>query len=172
MNILKAICYCAFAASIISLPFFLVNWVKYVKAQPVNRLIAVRSGFPARSTGFFVISIVTALLAATIMTTFARREALRFIKSLSGNYTVYVNTQPVGDPGKIVSALSEITPYWQHHSHPTKRIQVYIQSDERNLSLELGRDSDTPQEYWVFIPEQSGSSNEIGRITTSAFDAY
>lgn len=112
------------------------------------------------------------MVAATAITTFARSEALSFIKSLSGNYKVYVNTQPVGDPDEMISALREITPYWAHHSHPTKRIQVYIQSDERNLTLELGRDSDTPREYWVFVPEKSGFTNEIGRITTSAFDAY
>jgi len=37
--------------------------------------------------------------------------------------------------------------------------------------LELGRDSDNAREYWVFIPGNAiTSKNEIGRITTAAFD--
>ena len=114
-----------------------------------------------------------ALIAGSIITTYARRDALNFIQSLSGNYTVYVNHQQARDSDKIISALKEITPYWAHHSHPTTRIRVDIRSDTRDLTLELGRDSDNPQEYWVFFPEHGVSSDtEIGRITTAAFDEY
>ncbi|HSE33192.1 MAG TPA: hypothetical protein VLA93_16580 [Pyrinomonadaceae bacterium] len=173
MKILIVICYCAFAASIIALPFLLVNWWKYMKAQPVNRLVAVRAGFPTKSVSFFVLSVVTAMAAASIVTTYARRDALEFIQSLSGNYTVYVNRQQVLESDRMVSALKEITPYWAHHSHPTTRIRIDIRSDARDLTLELGRDSSNPQEYWVFYPERGATSDtEIGRITTSAFDDY
>jgi hypothetical protein len=173
MNTLNLLCYCAFAASIVALPFLLVNWARYMKAQPVNRLITVRSGFPTKSVSFFVISALTAGVLASTMTTYARRDALNFLQSLSGNYSVYVNQQKVRDADRIISALKEVTPYWAHHSHPTARIRVDIRSDARDLTLELGRDSGNPQEYWVFYSEHSvTSNNEIGRITTSAFDGY
>ena len=173
MNTLNVICNCAFAASIIALPFLLVNWAKYMKAQPVNRLVAVRPGFPTKSVGFFVVSILTAIVLSTVMTTYARHDALNFIQSLSGNYTVYVNHEQVRDADKMISALKEIAPYSAHHSHPTKRIRVDIRRDEKDLTLELGRDSDNPQEYWIFYLQHSVTSdNEIGRITTSAFDEY
>lgn len=173
MNTLNVICNCAFATSIIALPFLLVNWAKYMKAQPVNRLVAVRPGFPIKSVSFFVISILTTIVAASVMTTYARRDALNFVQSLSGDYTVYVNHKQVRDSDKMISALKQIAPYSAHHSHPTKRIRVDIRSDERDLTLELGRDSDNLQEYWVFYSEHSVTSdNEIGRITTSAFDDY
>ena len=173
MKTLNVICNCAFATSIIALPFLLVNWMRYIKAQPVNKLVAVRSGFPTKSVGFFLISTLTVVVVASVMTTYARHDALKFIQSLSGNFTVYVNQQQVRDSDKIISALKEIAPYWAHHSHPTKRIRVDIRSDVRDLTLELGRDSDNLQEYWVFYSEHGvTSNNEIGRITTSAFDEY
>jgi hypothetical protein len=173
MNALNVLCYCAFAASIIALPFLLVNWARYMKTQPDSRLITGRPGFPTKSVSFFVISALTAGVLASAMTTYARRDALNFLQSLSGNYTVYVNQQKVPDADRIISALKEVTPYWAHHSHPTARIRVDIRSDVRDMTLELGRDSGNPQEYWVFYSEHSATSdNEIGRITTSAFDDY
>jgi len=98
---------------------------------------------------------------------------LGFLQKLSGNYIVYINQQPVDDSDRIISALKQIAPYWAHHSHPTKRIRVDIRSDTSDLTLELGRDSDNPQEYWVFYSESGvTSNNEIGRITTPVFDGY
>jgi hypothetical protein len=173
MNTLNVITYCAFAASIISLPFLLVNWWRYMQRQPANRLVAIRAGFPTKSVSFFLFSALTAMVAASTMTTYARRDILGFMQNLSGNYTVYVNHQAVREPEKIISSLKEIAPYWAHHSHPTTRIRVDIDSDARDLTLELGRDSGNPQEYWVFYSGHSvTSNNEIGRITTSAFDEY
>jgi hypothetical protein len=173
MTLLYLITYCAFITAIIALPFLLVNWVRYMKAQPVNRLVVIRSGFPTKSVNFFVISIFIAMITGSVITTYARHEALKFIQSLSGNYTVYVNDEHVRDPEKMISALKDLAPYWAHHSHPTKRIRVDIRNDVRDLRLELGRDSGNSQEYWVFYPELGLSGQtEIGRITTSAFDEY
>ena len=173
MKALTAISYLAFAVAIIALPFLLVNWWKYMKAQPVNRLVVVRPGFPIKSVSFFVFSILTAIAAATIVSTYARHDVLSFIQNLSGNYTVYVNHQQVPDYEKIIASLKEIGPYPAHHSHPTKRIRVDIHTDARDVTLELGRDSGNPKEYWVFYSGNSVTSqNEIGRITTSAFDEY
>ena len=173
MNILNIVTYCAFAASIISLAFLLVNGWRYMQGQPANRLVATRAGFPTKSVSFFLLSALTTVAAASIITTYARRDVLSFLQNLSGNYTVYVNHREVRESEKIISSLKEIAPYWAHHSHPTKRIRVYIRSDGRDLTLELGRDSGKPQEYWVFYSGHSVTSeNEIGRITTSAFDEY
>ena len=174
MNALNVIVYLAAATSIIALPFLLVNWARYMKGLPTNTL-AIRSyeGFPTKSVCFFVIPILVALAAANAVTTSARDEALNFMQGLSGSYTVYVNGQPARDTDRIVSTLRGVTPYWAHHSHPTKRIRVMIRSENGNLTLELGRDSGKPQEYWVFYPKYEVTArNEIGRITTSLFDEY
>lgn len=144
-----------------------------MKAQPINRLVAVRTGFPIKTVTVFVLSILTAIVAATILTNAARNEALSFLEKVSGTYQVYVDGREAANPDKIVSALKQTAPTEAHHSHPTKRILVEIRSDQGTLQLELGRDSDRPQEYWVFFSKHSVmSSSEIGRITTAAFDGY
>src|ERR1044071_1433861 len=171
MKALNIVCFCALAASIIALPFLLINWTRYMNSRPLARPGSGRSGFPTRSVSFFLVSALTAIVLATVMTTYARHDALNFIQGLSGNYKVYINRQQVQEPDKIISALKEIRPYSGHHSHPTKRIRIDILSDARDLTLELGRDSDRPQEDWVFYSQEGvTSNNEIGRITTSAFD--
>src|SRR5688500_4528429 len=126
MKILNVLCYCTFAATVIALPFLLVNWAKYMKTKPVNILGSVRAGFPTKSVNFFVISALLTGVLASSLTTYARRDALNFLQSLSGNYQVYVNREQVRDPDKIISSLKKITPYWAHHSHPTTRIRVDI----------------------------------------------
>ena len=80
-------------------------------------------------------------------------------------------SQAISDNSDILSAIRTVTPYWAHHSHPTSKIRVDVRGPKGRLSLELGRDSDNAREYWVFIPGNAiTSKNEIGRITTAAFD--
>lgn len=173
MRVLNIICTLAFAATIIALPFLLVNWTRYLKRRPINRLVAVRTSFPTKSVSFFLVSALTAGAAAIMMTTYASHDVVNSIRSLSGNYVVYVDGRQIRDSDKLISALKEIAPYAAHHSHPIKRIRVEIRGDATDLTLELGRDSDRPEEYWVFYPRFGvTSNNEIGRITTSALDEY
>jgi hypothetical protein len=76
-----------------------------------------------------------------------------------------VNHEPVSDAdaAKIVSALQQTSSVLGHHSHPTKKIRVDINSEKGNITLELGRDSQIPEEYWVFYPKYRLTSNyEIG----------
>ena len=80
---------------------------------------------------------------------------------------------PAADADKIVSALKQTSPALGHHSHPTIRVRVDINSERGNMTFELGRDSALPQEYWVFYPKYRVTSNyEIGRVTTPVFDQY
>lgn len=172
MNTLNVICYCALAATVLAVPVLLVNWWKYNNERR-NRLRTSKAEFPTKSVSFFLISVCVAMAAATIVTTYARHDALNFLQNLPANYSVYVNQRQVTDPDGMISSLKEITPYPAHHSHPMSRIHVDIRTDVSELSLELRRDSERPQEYWVYYSGYSvTSNNEIGRITTSAFDGY
>ena len=172
MRVLNVIWYCAFVVAVIAVPFLLADCARFIKAQPVNRLGAPQFNF-SRTMSLFVISCLTVITISTAMSIYARHDVLKFVHGLSGNYTVYVNQQQVREPDNMVSALKEVAFYWGHHSHPTKRIHLLIRNDVRDLRLELARDSDNPQEYWIFYLDQDlTSENEIGRITTSAFNEY
>ena len=176
MDTCNFVFYCAAATGVTALPFLLISWLKYVtRAQSRSNgdggRITVR--FPIKSTIFFIVPMLIGITVARFMAAAAREDALKFVRELSGHYSVCVNERPVADADRIISVLKTITPYWAHHSHPTKRIRVGVYTDRGNLILELRRDSGNPQEYWVFQPEYGvTSNNEIGRITSSVFDEY
>jgi hypothetical protein len=174
-KILGVIFYGAGAVAIIALPFLIVNWVQYVRAMARAAFPGSRAAvaFPAKSVGLFVTSILIAVGVASVATSSTRREARRFLGESTGDATVYVNGQRISSPEEVLAALKGLAWYSAHHSHPTTRIEVDVMSSRGNLALELGRDSDNPREYWVFSQRQGiTSNNEIGRITTSAFDKY
>ncbi len=175
MNALNTIFCSASIVAIIALPFMIVNWAKYMKGRPTNRFAAVPSSFhfPTKSVMLFVVSVVVAITIAQLATSYSRRQMLKFIQTLSEPYTVYVNNQPAPHPDRVIAALKAVAPQLASHSHSTTRIRIDIQSQNGNITLELGRDSAISQEYWVFYPKyQITSNNEIGRITTPVFDGY
>ena len=175
MNALNILFYIVSAIPFIALPFLVVNWARYIKARAENRsrFVPVPVKSPLKSTLFFAGPIIIAIAIAEIMAGRSRVEAINFLRDLSGNYKVYVNSQPAHDPDKIVSALKATSTQPAHHSHPTKMIHIDIESDTGRLTLDLGRDSGYAQEYWVFYPKyRVTSNNEIGRVTTSVFDEY
>jgi type IV secretory pathway VirB6-like protein len=173
LKILNTLLYILGGAAIIALPFMVVNHVKYVKVSAANRsrIVPLPAKFPVKSVIFFVGPIILAIVIAQIVTSYGRYEVLSFLREVSGDYKIYVNSQPAHEPQRIVDALKEVAPQLGHKSHPTKMFRVEIQSDKGNLRLELGRDSVYAQEYWMFYPKYGiTSNNEIGRVTTSVFD--
>ena len=174
MNALNTLFYCVSAITIIALPFLIVNWVRYAKGRSNQTGSPGKiEGIPLKSTLFFVIPILIAIAIAQFTTSFSRDEVLQFMQNLSGSYTVYVNNQPARDPDKVIAAVKKVDTQLAHHSHPTERIRVEIKAAQGDLVLELGRDSESPQEYWVYYPKYGiTSNNEIGRITTPVFDEY
>jgi hypothetical protein len=175
MKILDVVFYCVSAIAIVALPFLIVNWIRLLKRRAVNKFnpTLFSGGFPVKSVMFFVVPIFAAIGIAEFMASSSRAEALNFIRGSAGNYTVYVNQQIVLGADKVISALKTVSPKLAHHSHPTKRIRVELNSEKGHMTLELARDSDYPQEYWVFYPKyRVTANNEIGRITTSVFDQY
>ena len=175
MNALNTLFYIVSVIPFIALPFLFVNWARYMKARAENksRRAPVPAKVPVKSVLFFVAPIVIAIAIAEIVAARSRVEALNFLRDVSGNYKVYVNSQMAGDPAGIVSALKTTAPELAHHSHSTRMIRVDIETDKGTLTLQLGRDSGHAQEYWVFYPKyRITSNNEIGRVTTPLFDEY
>ena len=175
MNTLNTLCYAVGVIPFIALPFLLVNWMRYLKIRRENksRRVAPPAKVPIKSVLFFGVPIVIAISIAEFVQWRSRVETLNFLRNLSGNYTVYVNSRRPTDADAIIAALKTSAPVMGHHSSPTKPINVDIQTPNGALSLVLRRDSSYAQEYWVFYPKyRITSNNEIGRVTTPLFDNY
>ena len=160
--------------TIIAFVFLLVNFAGYIKKRSEIRFSTGNSeaGFPIKSAVVFVGAALLTILLALSVTSRSRREVLEFISNAQA-LKVYVNSEPAPNAEEIVAALKTLQPVAAHHSHPTKRIKIELHSDNGVVRIECGRDSANAEEYWVFYPKyDSTSSNEIGRITTSALNSY
>ena len=174
MRVLIFISYCLGVLSIIGLGFFVVNWARYMKARIVHAFSkdSAQARFPIKSMAGFIGATLLTILVAFNVTSVSRSEMLDFIDNAK-TLKAYVNNQPAANSDEIVAALKTVQSVAAHHSHPTKRITIELHSDTGVVTIECGRDSAYPQEYWIFYPKYDlTSSNEIGRITTSALDSY
>jgi hypothetical protein len=171
---LNFIVYGCFVAAIVALPFFVVNMVRSVNSMPRLASPGLRaSRTPIKSILFFVTPIATAMVLAEIIAIHARSDTLRILGGLSSTPTLVIDGHDVKSPERILSALKEMQVRLGHHSHPTTRIAIVVRTNDEDLSLILGRDSENPIEYWIYYPKYGVTSdNEIGRIFTDALQSY
>jgi hypothetical protein len=121
----------------------------------------------------FVVPIQVGFMVGGSIEKTLKSEVTRFVRNISSGATVMVNGQTVRNPENVISEMAKLTKSDAHHSHPTIRIRVDLIDGNRRLTLELGRDSELPTEYWVFCPDYRFTKmNEIGRITTDIFADY
>jgi hypothetical protein len=104
-----------------------------------------------------------------------RERIVEWLDSHSGPYKIRINGSEVGDSTAIVAALKTVTDVGAHHSHPAELFRVEVMTDSGSLELILGRDSERPDEYWVFPLDRKrfeDLGNEIGRVTTATLAPY
>jgi hypothetical protein len=72
---------------------------------------------------------------------------------------------------ELLLALRGVHDVPAHHSSPTTRYLITLTTSAGSLELRLCRDSPNPHEYSVFYcgPDPA-TSNEIGRVSTTALD--
>jgi hypothetical protein len=122
---------------------------------------------------FFVAPILFILLLSSLMTWLIRGEVKGFLGDLSSDMVIMINDKPVKNPGLIIAELSKVASLPAHHTRYTKKFRVEVVSHDRSLTIELGRDSNNTQEYWLFYPGYHyTSNNEFGRIITTTFNDY
>ena len=103
-----------------------------------------------------------------------RHRVREFMGSLSEEAQVLVDGEYfTGERAdSLLGPLSELEPEAGHHSHPEESFLVRLIDGERQMELELCRDSDRRREYWVYLLNEGSHRelNEIGRITTDVLD--
>jgi hypothetical protein len=161
--------FASFDLALLALPFLVVNWVR----QLIRARVTGKKTVPLKSVLFFVIPIVFVFIFENVIEVIVRHKLHLLLRSLSSDRVILVNGLPASSPEVVIGALQKVQPTEGHHSHPTRRINVDIKAHGGAMTLVLGRDSDIPQEYWVFSPAPPFSwGDELGRITTKAFDDY
>jgi len=166
-----------FPVTLVSVPFLLVNWFRYIKSindrKNLGEVVFQFEGFPFKSVLAFLCPILFIVLSSSIMTSTIKSQVVEFLSHAGADAVVSVEGNAVDDSKTMIRELQKISTSLGHHSHPEKTIHVTIVSNGRTLRLNLGQDSERSNEYWVFYPQYKHTSmNELGRITTTVFDSY
>jgi hypothetical protein len=164
------VCTC-FIATFAGVLVFLIQCLRYLIRTTLGR----PSVFPKSAIALFVMPGILVFALFQGLASLVYQQVNRFILRPNGSYAVWINGGVADSSGAVLSALRNIdtSAFQAHHSHPTVRIAVRIESGGQRLDLELGRDSENHREYWVFYPTLfSTDQNAIARLRTGVLDMY
>ncbi len=102
-----------------------------------------------------------------------RGEVLASIQRLGAEASVVIDGRSASQPKDVLIALGKLAAHQGHRSYPQETFHVIIGSGAESVKLELGRDSEIRDEYWVSVwSEESGAYRFIGSLRTDVFDQY
>jgi len=128
---------------------------------------------PDKSFISFMAAFLVVLLLSDMAKTGARNELKTTLEEFTSDISVRINGEIVDNPNELVSELKKVAPLNAHHSRTTKKFIFEIIGNDKNLVVELERDADNPEEYWVSYPKYRWRLyDEVGRIITNVFDDY
>lgn len=153
-------------------PIALIVWIVAAIPRVRSRL----KFFPQKyhlglaAAGMVFVGIIGAEFA---LVAFVEHEAWHeMVPQLYGEIeSVTVDGIQIGDSGPLVAALRNMQGTIGHHSHPTTSHVVVLTTSRGSLPLNLKRDSEDPDEYWVFYPFfQITRFNAVGHAFTDAME--
>lgn len=99
-----------------------------------------------------------------------------FIETLESNSIIIKINNSIIDTtfqNKLLVELKNIRNISTSHSGPQERIKIEVIANLKSTKLELGRDSNTPDLYWVFVTNyETTTNNDIGLIKTNLLRFY
>jgi hypothetical protein len=104
-------------------------------------------------------------------TTRHRQLLLDSLRRCGRSATAEIGARRSDDPIGVVNALSTVHANPGHHSYPTRSFSLRIVCSGETVRLRLARDSERPDEYWVFWQiDENAEEQALGIITSKAFD--
>ena len=101
----------------------------------------------------------------------ARKQLLAVIAESA---SVTMNGEKLADPAVVLSALRGLTHVPAHHSAPGRPIHIEVQGRPDTISIILARDSERPQEFWVYRAGANWNRDPLGqdagRIVSAKLD--
>jgi hypothetical protein len=126
------------------------------------------------ATPLIALSCVAMLLVAyrNVEAWRARTAVRAMLDAPDSEFLLTVNGHVPQNPAAVLGAMRGIHSKPAHHSHPEHEMAVVVRRKQNALELTVRRDTDLPEEYWIFWTREAQSTNrlEIGRIETAVFD--
>ena len=92
-----------------------------------------------------------------------RRAQRELLGAISHASIVVVNGQPIPESAVALAALRGIRHVPSHHSGPTSPIHIELRDGQRSTAVTIARDSDRPNEFWVYLPGPNWHNDALGR---------
>ncbi|MCO4292014.1 hypothetical protein NF867_03950 [Solitalea sp. MAHUQ-68] len=139
--------------------FFILVYVRWFKEEKFTKLTAVGAILLIQAFVTFII----ASIADSNRQDLALRDLKQFLKQDS--LVVKINNESLDSLSttKILNVIRSIKIIDAHHSHPIDTTYLQIITPRDTVYLTIGKDSERPNEYWVFWTKYFKES-EIGRI--------
>ncbi len=163
MIIIDIIAILTLIVTIILAPATFVSWFKYALSNQQNQNLGDKQHWVV-TTIFIITCILTMSLFSTIKT-HGYNEFLNTLEVLRPlEITIEINHRKV-DTAHALADFNKIQRMRPHNSSPISKVPVRIVTQTQTYHLEIGRDSQNPNEFWIFYPKFLVTTyNEIGRI--------
>jgi len=163
-----------FGLSLIAMLFLIVSLIRRLRSRvkDVKSGVRHRRRYPGRSFTLFLATIICMVFISAAMKEGSKAEILFYLDHIDPKtLSVQVNGGKATDPNAVIDVLRTMPDIPAHHTHAVGGFTIVIDDQIGGLTLRLGRDSDRPQEYWVFYPRYRYTThNEVYRINTALFD--
>jgi hypothetical protein len=126
------------------------------------------------ATGFTV-SLIIYITCAFTFDGVVRWEVNSFLDGYEpAKYSVYVNDTLINDPWELIEGMrTRKRVRLRHHSHGEHEIGIKVVGKEDSLILNLERDSNAENEYWLFYPKYKFSAgNNFERVIIKGLERY
>lgn len=145
---------------------FYVRWV-----NPTNRKKFLKIGILLFGQTF--LTWIIAFSTIWIIEARSRHELKEFLSQ--NNLSIRINGQTTSKilTDLILKELMNIRNIPAHHSQPTDKIKIEIISKSMTEYLNIARDSERENEYWIYWNKyEITRKSEFGRISTEIFKEY
>jgi hypothetical protein len=133
---------------------------------------AIRAKLP-----FFVMAMFL-FVGACFLADFRSENLARntLVDATAGRPRVLLNGIPVDDPSVLLIAVGQLHHVGPHHSSPGEPIRLDFVIGHDTTSINLARDSERPDEFWVYRPgpnwHHDPLGQEAGRIESPGLNGY
>ena len=105
-----------------------------------------------------------------------RRTRDGLLAVVSRSSEVVVGGKRLADPSPVLGALRGLTHVPAHHSGPLAPLRLELLAGGDTIPVVLARDSERPEEFWVYRPGSNWHNNplgeEAGRVRSAELDAF
>jgi len=124
--------------------------------------------FVKRLNPYIILVMISVLIVTPLAGTFIPSLVRSELHEKLGGEIISVVSQRGVDKAKVLHNLKDMSSPKYNNTHPLERFMFKVKTAEEEIYLELARDSNDNEVYWVYYPKYYYSGiNDVGKIKLS-----